>query len=103
MIEGQHGHAVALLVAAIAGKLLGAGLPCLVVASPATSLLIGVSMVSRAEIALIVMTNGRHMGDWAVPQALFDAAVLTCVATAMVAPASTAWLLDRLPVDARSE
>ena len=67
MIEGQHGHAVALLAAAIAGKMLGAGLPCLVVASPATSLLIGVSMVPRAEIALIVMTYGRHMGDWTVP------------------------------------
>jgi hypothetical protein len=38
-----------------------------------------------------------------VPQVLFDAMVLTCLFTAVVAPVATAWLLDRLPVDARSD
>jgi hypothetical protein len=60
-------------------------------------------MVPLTKIALIVMTYGRQLGNWAVPQALFDAMVLTCLFTAVVAPVATAWLLDRLPVDARSD
>jgi hypothetical protein len=29
--------------------------------------------------------------------------MLACLVTAVVAPVATAWLLDRLPVDARSD
>jgi hypothetical protein len=60
-------------------------------------------MVPLTKIALIVMAYWRRLGDRAVPQVLFDAMMLACLVTAVVAPVATAWLLDRLPVDARSD
>ena len=84
-----------LLVAAILGKLFGAALPAVLVTSPRDSLLIGISMIPRAEIFLIIMLHGVMLGDWAVPEPLYIAAVFVSVATCILAPI----LLRRLLAD----
>lgn len=86
---------LALLVAAVLGKFLGAALPAALVTSPRNSLLIGVSMIPRAEIFLVVMLHGVMLGDWAVPEPLYIAAVFVSVATCILAPI----LLRRLLAD----
>ena len=75
-----------LLTAAVAGKLLGAGLPSAALLSQRSGMLIGASMIPRAEIFLIVMLQGLSLGPWAVPPELYAAAVLTCIATCLFGP-----------------
>ena len=74
------------LTAAVLGKLLGAGLPSAALLSQRSGLLIGASMIPRAEIFLIVMLQGLSLGPWAVPQELYAAAVLTCIVTCLFGP-----------------
>ena len=59
--------------------------------------LIGVSMVPRAEIAMVVMSEGRTLGDWAVPPELFSAMVLVVIATSVAAPLLIARMLASDP------
>lgn len=85
--------AAALLLALIAGKLIGAGLPAALMAGRRSGALLGASMVPRAEIFLVVMLGGLHLGDWAVPQSLYTAAVLASVGTCLAGPLLVARLL----------
>jgi Kef-type K+ transport system membrane component KefB len=75
-----------LLLAAVAGKLVGAGLPALLVTPPPNALAIGLSMVPRAEIAMIVMHQARQFGNQVVPAPLFTGMVLVAAATCTFAP-----------------
>ena len=75
-----------MLVAGIAGKVVGAALPARRMMGWNGALLIGVSMVPRAEIAMVVMSEGRRLGDWAVPPELFSGIVVVVIATAILAP-----------------
>jgi Kef-type K+ transport system membrane component KefB len=84
-----------LLVAAIAGKLLGAGLPAALVTDRRRGMLIGLSMVPRAEIAMLVMLQGLRMGEAYVPPELFSAMSLVALSTALLAPVPLAALLRR--------
>jgi Kef-type K+ transport system membrane component KefB len=76
----------ALLAALIIGKLLGAGLSAAFVAGPKTGILLGASMIPRAEIYMIVMLGGLSLGDWAVPSMLYNAAVLAGIGTCLLGP-----------------
>lgn len=75
-----------LIAAAVLGKLLGAGLPSAALLSHSSGMLIGASMIPRAEIFLIVMLQGLSLGPWAVPSELYTAAVLTSIATCLLGP-----------------
>jgi len=86
-----------LLVAAILGKVVGAGLPALATTSAAGAALIGVSMVPRAEIAMVIMQQGRALGDWAVPADVFAGMVVCVLATCIVAPLALRYMLARMP------
>lgn len=86
-----------LLACAVAAKLLFTGLPALAFMGPGAALLLGVSMVPRAEIALVVMERGLALGPWAVPQELFGAMVLVCAATCLVTPILLKLMLRRPP------
>lgn len=83
-----------LLVAAIIGKLVGASLPALACTSRAGALVIGVSMVPRAEIAMIVMQKARSVTG-GVSETVYASMVLVCAATSVAAPIVLAVLLDR--------
>ncbi|SDZ59953.1 sodium/proton antiporter NapA, CPA2 family [Jannaschia faecimaris] len=89
--------ALALFAVLVAGKLIGAGIPAALLAGRQTGLFLGTSMIPRAEIYLIVMLGGLHLGDWAVPQTLYNAAVLASVGTCLVGPIWVGKLLPALP------
>ena len=86
-----------LLVAAIIGKVVADGTPVLLMEGWIPALLIGVSMVPRAEIAMVVMHKGLNLGDWAVPSQVFGAMVVVCLATCVLAPLVLKPILTRWP------
>jgi Kef-type K+ transport system membrane component KefB len=86
-----------LLLTAVVGKLLGAGCPALLTTGRAGALLIGLSMVPRAEIAMIIMQRGQELGAWAVPPRLFSAMVFVSAGTCVVVPWVLSSLLKRWP------
>lgn len=99
MLAGAMGLGAALAAVAVAGKVLGAGLPAGWLLGRRYGLLIGFSMVPRAEIFLVVMFFGLSLGAWAVPQVLYNAAVLASIATCIVGPAVVGWMLRGAPED----
>lgn len=76
-----------LLVAAVLGKLLGAGVPAMLKLGAGGGLLMAFSMVPRSEIAMVVMQHGLHVG---VSEQAFAvmlvAATGTVVLTSLVLP-----------------
>ena len=85
----------ALTVVAVLGKLIGAGLPALVATGTTGAVIIGVSMVPRAEITMVIMERGQQLGDWAVPADLYAAFVLVSAITCLVAPIALSYLFRR--------
>jgi Kef-type K+ transport system membrane component KefB len=75
-----------LFVVAVVGKLVGAGGGSLVALRPRGAALLGVSMIPRAEIAMIVMQQGAMLGATAVPPRLFSAMVVVSLLTCLVGP-----------------
>jgi len=86
-----------LLLAAILGKLLGDGLPAWWVAGASGAALIAVSMIPRAEIAMIVMHHGRMLGEDIVSNRLYASMVLVAVLTCLLTPLLLRPLLKRWP------
>jgi Kef-type K+ transport system membrane component KefB len=78
------------LAVAVTGKILGAALPALLVTTKRSALLIGFSMVPRAEIALVIAYHGLALG--LLDQRTYAAMVLVSIATCIVAT----WLLEAL-------
>lgn len=93
------GVGAALILVAVVGKVLGAGLPALMITGAAGATLIGVSMVPRAEIAMIIMQRGRQLGDWAVSADLYAAFVLVSAVTCVLAPVALEFLFRRWPAE----
>ncbi len=75
-----------LFLVAAGGKLLGAGGGSLVVLQPRGAALLGVSMIPRAEIAMVIMQHGMLLGAWAVSERLFSAMVVVSLLTCLAAP-----------------
>jgi Kef-type K+ transport system membrane component KefB len=80
---------IVLLVAAVAGKLVGTFVPALVATSASGAVLVAVSMVPRAEIAMVVVDQGRLVLPAMITPELYAAMVLvagvTCVGAPLVA------------------
>ncbi len=57
-----------------------------------TSMLLGLSMIPRAEVAMIIAQRALTLEDGAIPRHIFSAIVLTCLATCLIPPL----LLSRL-------
>ncbi|MEP4380486.1 MAG: cation:proton antiporter [Alphaproteobacteria bacterium] len=83
-----------LLVAGVFGKVAGTVIPALSMTSLMGGLILGVSMVPRAEIALVIAFEGRRLGDWAMPPELFAGIVLVSLTTSLVTPIVVARLLS---------
>jgi len=86
---------VVLMTVAILGKLVGAGGPALGTTSWRGALLLGISMVPRAEITMIIMQRGLDLGDWAVPSHMFSAMAVVVLTSAVVSPMVLRPLLKR--------
>jgi len=59
--------------------------------------LLGLSVVPRAEIMMIIMQRGLHLGAWAVSSQLFSAMVVVSAATTILIPLLLRRLLQRWP------
>lgn len=77
---------LAFAVAAVAGKVGGVAL----VVGPREgwrpAVLLGLSLVPRAEIAIVVIFAGMQLGAWAVPPQLYGAVVVVSALTCIVTP-----------------
>jgi Kef-type K+ transport system membrane component KefB len=100
-LDAALGLGLALLAAAVVGKSLGHGLPAFWSAGWSGGVLVGVSMVPRAEIAMIVMEQGLNLGEWAVPPEVYAAMVLVSAATCLITPLAVRRLLQQWPEVAR--
>ncbi len=60
-------------------------------------LLIDVSMVTREEIAMIVIQRGRSLGTWVIRNVLVGAMVFVSLARCIVTPRAARPLLCKLP------
>lgn len=85
-LSAGAGVAGVLLAAAVTGKIVGNALPALRSTGLTGALLLGVSMIPRAEIAMIVMQRGQGHGAWAVPAHVFSGMVLVSIVTCVVPP-----------------
>ncbi|MEO1467171.1 MAG: cation:proton antiporter, partial [Cyanobacteria bacterium J06633_1] len=75
-----------LLLVAIVGKVIGTGLPAILTTDRNTALLLSISMIPRAEIAMIIMERGRQLGDWAVSPQIFTSMVIVSAITCAGSP-----------------
>ncbi|MBN2365354.1 MAG: cation:proton antiporter [Calditrichaeota bacterium] len=91
------GLGTALFLAAGAGKIIGHGTPAYILGGWTSFLLIGISMVPRAEITMIITERGLNLGNWAVTNSIFTAMVLVCLATCLLAPVVIKMLLRQWP------
>jgi Kef-type K+ transport system membrane component KefB len=71
---------------AVLGKFFGAGGPVIRSSGTEAGVLLGVSMIPRAEIALLVARTGNQLGPWAVSDAVYGALVCTAGLTAIASP-----------------
>lgn len=83
------------LAAAVVGKFVGVSLPALRIVGPPSAFLLGMSMVPRAEIAMIVMERGLNPGHDLVAPELFGAMVLVTLLTSTLLPILMGWGLEK--------
>jgi len=91
------GWGTILLIAAVLGKLIGVAIPVVITDTWNSAALLGLSMVPRAEIMMIIMQRGLHLGAWAVSSHLFSAMVVVSAATTILIPLLLRRLLQRWP------
>lgn len=86
---------VVLLIAGIVGKVLGNGLPVASMRGLRSGVVIGFSMIPRAEIAMVVVQRAREADPMLVPDTVFGAMVLVSLVTCIAAPLIVSTFLDR--------
>jgi Kef-type K+ transport system membrane component KefB len=84
-----------LLVMAILAKVIADGLPVTFMYGAGSGILIGVSMVPRAEIAMVIMKRGLTLGESVVPGKVYAAMVLVSAATCILSPWVVRSLLNK--------
>ena len=80
------GIAVILLIPAMLGKFVGVAAPALRIMKKYDATLLGISMIPRAEIAMVIMYQCHLLGDEVVPDEIFSAMVIVAVITSIFAP-----------------
>lgn len=91
------GMGVFLALLAVVIKLVANGLPVALMAGWPSGVLIGASMMPRAEIALVVMQKGLHLGKNGVSAKLFGAMIIASAVSCILAPVLVRGLLHRWP------
>lgn len=84
-----------LLLAAVVGKFLGVMIPALGPMGGRRAFLVSLSMLPRAEIALVVMERGLRLGTWAVDQTAYGAMIMVSLLTCLFIPILVCVLLRR--------
>lgn len=86
-LTGSIAIGLVLLIAAVVGKLVGTYLPTLLVADRSTALLLAVSMIPRAEIAMVIVDQGHQLGPQVVTGPIYAGMVFVTALTCVIAPA----------------
>jgi Kef-type K+ transport system membrane component KefB len=94
-LVGGLGLGSVLLVAAVVGKIVSTTGPAWLICSRSEAVVLGVSMIPRAEITMVILQRGDSLGRWAMPQDLYSGMILVAAATCMLSPPVLRWLLDR--------
>jgi len=89
------GLATVLFFPAALGKFLGVFTPALRIVKRADAVLLGLSMIPRAEISMVIVYQCQQLGDDIVPESVFGAMVLMSVMTSIFAPLILRSLLMR--------
>lgn len=84
-----------LFLAALAGKLIGVTGSALLIIGRKDAAVLGVSMIPRAEIAMIIVYQCRQLGEGVVPDGILAGMVLVTAATTIVCPLILRPLLKR--------
>ena len=87
----------ALFVVAVLGKIIGAGGPALMTTGLAGATLIGISMVPRAEIAMVIAQQGSDLGDWAMPPEVYSSLAMISIVTCLISPFGIRWIIRKFP------
>lgn len=95
-LGGALSLSVVIFLVAVLGKVVGTAVPAWPVVGGANAVVMGMSMVPRAEIAMVIVSEGRRLGDWAMPPQLYNTMVLVAAATCVFAPTVSGLLLRRL-------
>lgn len=86
--------AIVLVISAFAGKIVGTIIPAYLRGfSFAQGSILGVSMVPRAEIAMVIMAGGVQLGAWAVPNSVYSSMVLVSLVSCLATPVILGLLL----------
>ncbi len=88
---------VIFLAVASFSKILGTYTPAIRSTGKTGAILIGLSMVPRAEITMIIMKRGRELGDWAVPAHIYAGMIVVSAGTCAIVPCLLSRLLDKWP------
>jgi Kef-type K+ transport system membrane component KefB len=97
LLVSALGLGLILLLGAFLGKFVGHGAPTWFTLGGSGAVLLGLSMVPRAEIAMIIMEQGLKLGPWAVPPEVYAAMVMVSAATCALPPLVVRPLLRRWP------
>ena len=77
---------IVLLMVAVLGKVIGTGLPAIFTTDRKSAWLLSISMIPRAEIAMVILERGRQLGDWAVSPPIFTSMIMVSAITCIVSP-----------------
>jgi Kef-type K+ transport system membrane component KefB len=83
-----------LFVPALLGKVFGAGAPVARGSGWREGLVMGLSMLPRAEIALLVARTGNRLGPWAVSDTVYGAVVCAAGLAAILSPIALHTVMD---------
>ena len=89
------GMASILFVPAVLGKVIGVAVPALRVVEKRDAILLGISMVPRAEIAMVIIYQCSIFGSNIVSDEVFAAMVLMAIMTSISAPVALRLMLSR--------
>jgi Kef-type K+ transport system membrane component KefB len=95
LLVDSLGIAAILLLPAVVGKLAGVGIPALRFLKKREAFLLGISMIPRAEIAMVVVYQCHLLGKDVIPDRLFGAMVAVSVITSILAPIALRVMLVR--------
>ncbi len=94
-LPASLGIGAALLLAAVVGKAAGTTLPVLFSANWKASVVLGFSMIPRAEIAMIVVQKAAAFGEKIMPAHIYSSMVLVTIMTCILAPFIVGWLFHK--------
>jgi Kef-type K+ transport system membrane component KefB len=89
------GIAAILLIPAILGKVIGVSIPAMRIVGRQDALALGLSMIPRAEIAMVIIFQCRQLGNAIVPDTVFAGMVLMAVMTSIAGPIMLRYSLAR--------